>query len=76
FVLLFLTSCLLSTTIPDLNMANANNLTILTLIQEQHHSTILNILAPMIVFTAIISSYIGSYIGSKEALKYLFKYFY
>ncbi|ADA78398.1 amino acid permease [Francisella tularensis] len=76
FVLLFVTSCLLSTTIPDLNRANANNLTIVTLIQEQHHSTLLNILAPMIVFTAIISSFIGCYIGSKEALKYLFKYFF
>ncbi|MDE4961553.1 serine permease, partial [Francisella tularensis subsp. holarctica] len=64
-VLLFVTSCLLSTTIPDLNRDNANNLTIVTLIQEQHHSTLLNILAPMIVFTAIISSFIGCYIGSK-----------
>ncbi|MDE4942818.1 serine permease, partial [Francisella tularensis subsp. holarctica] len=56
--------------------ANANNLTIVTLIQEQHHSTLLNNLAPMIVFTAIISSFIGCYIGSIEALKYLFKYFF
>ncbi|API86438.1 amino acid permease [Francisella uliginis] len=76
FVLLFVTSCLLSTTATDLARANDNNLSIVTLIQEQHHSTILDILAPMIVFTAIISSFIGCYIGSKEALKYLFKYFF
>ncbi|QIW09807.1 aromatic amino acid transport family protein [Francisella sp. LA112445] len=76
FVLLFVTSCLLSTTVSDLARANDNNLSIVTLIQEQHHSTILDILAPMIVFTAIISSFIGCYIGSKEALKYLFKYFF
>ncbi|ASG68479.1 serine transporter [Francisella halioticida] len=76
FVLLFVTSCLLSTTVTDLSRANNNNLSIVTLIQEQHHSTMLDILAPMIVFTAIISSFIGCYIGSKEALKYLFKYFF
>ncbi|MED7787981.1 aromatic amino acid transport family protein [Francisella sp. 19X1-34] len=75
FVLLFVTSCLLSTTVSDITKANDNNLSIVTLIQEQHHSTILDILAPLIVFTAIISSFIGCYIGSKEALKYLFKYF-
>lgn len=74
FVLLFVTSCLLSTTVEDLNRASANNLSIVTLIQEQHPSILLNILAPMIVFTAIISSFIGCYIGSKEALRYLFKY--
>ncbi|AJC48772.1 serine permease [Allofrancisella guangzhouensis] len=74
FVLLFVTSCLLSTTVSDLHRANINNLSIVTLIQEQHHSALLNILAPMIVFTAIISSFIGCYIGSKEALKYLFRY--
>ncbi|WP_432773571.1 amino acid permease [Francisella salimarina] len=76
FVLLFVTSCLLSTTIHDLDRANINNLSIVTLIQEQHPGTLLNILAPIIVFTAIISSFIGCYIGSKEALKYLFKYFF
>ncbi|WP_150468099.1 amino acid permease [Francisella sp. SYW-9] len=76
FVLLFVTSCLLSTTVNDITKANDNNLSIVTLIQDQHHSTILDILAPMIVFTAIISSFIGCYIGSKEALKYLFKYFF
>lgn len=76
FVLLFVTSCLLSTTVHDLDRANINNLSIVTLIQEQHPGTLLNILAPMIVFTAIISSFIGCHIGSKEALKYLFKYFF
>lgn len=76
FVLLFVTSCLLSTTVEDLNRASANNLSIVTLIQEQHPGIILNILAPMIVFTAIISSFIGCYIGSKEALRYLFRYFF
>ncbi|WP_442902170.1 amino acid permease [Francisella sp. 19S2-10] len=76
FVLIFITSCLLSTTITDLDRANNNNLSIVTLIQEQHHSAILDILAPMIVFTAIISSFIGCYIGSKEALGYLFRYFF
>ncbi|QIV95812.1 amino acid permease [Allofrancisella inopinata] len=74
FVLLFVTSCLLSTTVADLHMANINNLSIVTLIQEQHPNTFLKILAPMIVFTAIISSFIGCYIGSKEALKFLFRY--
>ncbi|AIT10184.1 serine permease [Candidatus Francisella endociliophora] len=76
FVLLFVTSCLLSTTVEDLNRASANNLSIVTLIQEQHPSILLNILAPMIVFTAIISSFIGCYIGSIEALRYLFRYFF
>lgn len=76
FVLLFVTSCLLTTTTADLNRASANNLSIVTLIQEQHPSILLNILAPMIVFTAIISSFIGCYIGSKEALRYLFRYFF
>ncbi len=76
FVFLFVTSCLLSTTIEDLNRASANNLSIVTLMQEQHPSPLLNILAPMIVFTAIISSFIGCYIGSKEALRYLFRYFF
>lgn len=76
FVLLFVTSCLLSTTVDDINIASANNLSIVTLIEQQHPSLLLSILAPMIVFTAIISSFIGCYIGSKEALRYLFKYFF
>ncbi|MGQ4005505.1 aromatic amino acid transport family protein [Francisellaceae bacterium CB300] len=76
FVLLFITSCLLSTTVEDLNRASLNNLSIVTLIDEQHPSLFLSILAPMIVFTAIISSFIGCYIGSKEALRYLFKNFF
>jgi len=76
FVLLFITSCLLSTTVADLSNASANNLSIVTLIEQQHSSLMLSILAPMIVFTAIISSFIGCYIGSKEALRYLFKSFF
>ena len=76
FVLLFITSCLLSTTVADLDIASANNLSIVTLIEQQHPSFLLSILAPMIVFTAIISSFIGCYIGSKEALRYLLKSFF
>lgn len=73
FVLLFVTSCLLSTTIEDLNTASSNNLSIITLIEQQHPSALLKILGPLIVFTAIISSFVGCYIGSREALRYLFK---
>lgn len=73
FVLLFVSSCLLSTTVGDLNIASINNLSIVTLIEQQHPSAVLRILGPMIIFTAIISSFVGCYIGSREALRYLFK---
>ena len=68
FVLLFITSCLITTTVADLSRASAENLSIVTIIEQQHPSLLLSILAPMIVFIAIISSFIGCYIGSKEAL--------
>ncbi|GAB4222045.1 MAG: serine transporter [Francisella sp.] len=74
FVVLFVTSCLFSVSITDIKKASINNLSIVTLIQERHSGKLLNLIAPMIVFTAIISSFIGCYIGSKEALKYLFKH--
>ena len=74
FVLLFITSCLLATTPEQITIASSDNLSIVTLLQQNHKSLVLDILAPTIVFTAIISSFIGCYIGSKEALKYLLKY--
>ncbi len=73
---LFITSCLISTTVADLDRASLNNLSIVTLINEQYTSIVLSILAPMIVFNAIMSSFIGCYIGSKEALRYLFRNFF
>jgi amino acid permease len=72
FVLFFVTSCLLSVTPNEIAKAANNNLSIVTLIKNHHNNIFINIIAPMIVFTSIISSFIGCYIGSREALKYLF----
>ncbi|MFC4893000.1 amino acid permease [Pseudofrancisella aestuarii] len=75
FVLIFVTSCLLSVPEQDIINGAANNLSIVTILGKYHDSQILDFLGPMIVLTAIVSSFVGCYIGSKEGLHCLLNTF-
>lgn len=71
FVIFFVFSTILSSSPEQIQAGYEQNLSIITIIQQNINNPLITILAPFIVFTAIISSFVGCFIGSREGLNSL-----
>ncbi|WP_419834244.1 amino acid permease [Endozoicomonas atrinae] len=68
-ILLFVFSCVLSLTPQELLQAREENVPVLSVLAYRSDNTIFSIIAPVIAFLAIASSFFGVYLGALEGLQ-------
>ncbi len=71
-ILFFVFSCVLSLTPEELAQAKADNLPVLSVLALRTGNDAFSIVAPIIAFLAIISSFFGVYLGALEGLQGVF----
>ena len=68
-ILLFVFSCVLSLTPQELLQAREENLPVLSVLAYRSDNMVFSIIAPVIAFLAIASSFFGVYLGALEGLQ-------
>lgn len=68
-IMLFVFSCVLSLTPEELAQAKAENVPVLSVLASTSDNPIFSIVAPLIAFLAIASSYFGVYLGTVEGFQ-------
>ena len=68
-ILLFVFSCVLSLTPQELLQAREENVPVLTVLSYRSENMMFAIIAPLIAFLAISSSFFGVYLGAREGLQ-------
>ena len=68
-ILMFVFSCTLSLTAEEMAMARTQNLPVLSVFANNSGNPFFSLLAPLIAFLAIASSWFGCYLGTMEGLQ-------
>ncbi|PSW21119.1 septum formation protein [Photobacterium sanctipauli] len=73
FVMFFVFSVVLSLSPEQLAEAQAQNISVLSYLANQHDSVLISLMGPLVAFAAITSSYFGHFLGAHEGLVGLVK---
>ena len=68
-ILFFVFSCVLSLTPAELAQAKVDNLPVLSVLPDRSGNGVLPLLAPLIAFLAVVSSFFGVYLGALEGIQ-------
>ncbi|TDQ57143.1 serine transporter [Mesocricetibacter intestinalis] len=72
FVMFFVFSCVLTLTPEELQLAKAQNISILSFLANKFDNPYISYFGPLVAFLAITSSFFGHYLGAREGLEGLY----